>query len=282
MKRSPPWYVVAGAHLVLVLAVAFSLYPVLWVISLAFSGTRTPVASALPVPHSPSLQNLIDVTTRSHQGTWLFGAQLWNSLVVSLATAAFGCVVALPAGYALARLDFLGKRSGTGLLLATQMFPTVASAVPLYVMLNYMHLLNTKTGLVVCYASTAVPFAIFQLRSAFEAVPKELEEAALMDGATRFGAFVRVAVPAARPAIAVTFLFAFMSAWNEFILAATILDKEESFTLPVVLSRYVGEYDAAWGKFAAGSLVVSIPVMALFYLTQKHLVGGLTTGGVKG
>jgi arabinogalactan oligomer/maltooligosaccharide transport system permease protein len=162
------------------------------------------------------------------------------------------------------------------------MFPSVASAIPLYLLLNTLHLLDTKTGLVVCYASTSIPFAIFQLRGAFDTIPKDLEEAAMIDGATRLVAFVRVVLPAARPAIAVTFLFAFMSAWNEFILAATILGREEAFTLPVVLSRYVGEHDADWGRFAAGALVVSIPVMALFYLTQKHLVGGLTSGGVKG
>lgn len=272
-----------AVHLALVAAVAFALYPVLWVVSTAFSASRTPEPSPLPLPHDLSLKHLRDVVLSSDsQGSWLFGRQLVNSLVVSLATAAVGCLLALPAGYALARFDFAGKRPGTGLLLATQMFPTVASAIPLYLLLNALHLLDTKTGLVVCYASTSVPFAIFQLRGAFETIPKDLEEAAMIDGATRFGAFVRVALPAARPAIAVTFLFAFMSAWNEFILAATVLGREEAYTLPVVLSRYVGEYDAAWGKFAAGALVVSVPVMALFYVTQRHLVSGLTAGGVKG
>jgi arabinogalactan oligomer / maltooligosaccharide transport system permease protein len=282
-RRPRPALETFAIHFALVAAVAFSLYPVLWVVSTALSPSRTPSASALPLPTDPSLKHLREVVlSQNGEGTWLFGRQLFNSLVVSLATAAAGCLLALPAGYALARFDFKGKRPGTALLLATQMFPTVASAIPLYILLNELHLLDTKTGLVVCYASTSVPFAIFQLRGAFETVPKDLEEAAMIDGASRFGAFVRVALPAARPAIAVTFLFAFMSAWNEFILAATILGREEAYTLPVVLSRYVGEYDASWGKFAAGALVVSIPVMALFYLTQRHLVSGLTAGGVKG
>jgi arabinogalactan oligomer/maltooligosaccharide transport system permease protein len=135
---------------------------------------------------------------------------------------------------------------------------------------------------VLCYAATSVPFAIFQLRAAFEAIPADLEEAAMVDGATRFQAFVRVVLPAARPALAVTALFAFMSAYNEYILAATLLGKEDKFTLPVVLQRFVGEYDAQWERFAAGALVVSLPVMALFYLAQRHLVAGLTAGGVKG
>jgi arabinogalactan oligomer/maltooligosaccharide transport system permease protein len=270
-------------HMVLVVAVAFALYPVLWVVSLALSSSHAPAARALPVPSEVSLTNLRSVVLSTMpDGGWLFGRQLMNSLIVSLATAATGCLLALPAAYALARFEFLGKKAGVGLLLATQMFPAVASAIPLYVLLNALHLLDTRTGLVVCYASTSVPFAIFQLRGAFETIPKDLEEAAMIDGATRFGAFVRVVLPAARPAIAVTFLFSFMSAWNEFILAATILGREEAFTLPVVLSRYVGEHDADWGRFAAGAIVVSLPVMALFYVTQRHLVGGLTAGGVKG
>jgi arabinogalactan oligomer/maltooligosaccharide transport system permease protein len=202
--------------------------------------------------------------------------------VVAIGSAAVGVGIAIPAAYALARFQFVGKASGVRALLSTQMFPAVATAVPLYLLLAALGLLNSRTGLVLCYASTAVPFAIFQLRAAFESIPVDLEEAAMVDGATRYEAFVRVVLPAARPAIAVTALFAFMTAYNEFVLAVTLLDREEMFTLPVVLQRYVGEYDAQWERFAAGALVVSLPVMALFYLVQRHLVAGLTAGGVKG
>ena len=286
MKKRVSLLESALTHAALVVAVAFALYPVLWVVALAFSGARTPEPSLLPWPRNPTLEHLEAVVLASKDTAdgpiWLFGRQLWNSVAVSLATAFVGVVIAIPTAYALARFRFVGKEGGLRALLATQMFPTVASAVPLYLLLDALGLLNSMTGLVVCYASTSVPFAIFQLRSAFEAIPVDLEEAAMVDGATRFGAFVRVVLPAARPAIAVTALFAFMSAYNEFILAATLLGKEESFTLPVVLQRFVGEYDAQWEKFAAGALVVSVPVMALFYLAQRHLVAGLTAGGVKG
>ncbi|MEO7096912.1 MAG: ABC transporter permease subunit [Polyangiales bacterium] len=132
------------------------------------------------------------------------------------------------------------------------------------------------------YATTSVPFCVMQLRAAFEAIPIDLEEAAQVDGATRWQAFRSVALPAARPAIAVTALFAFMSAWNEFILAATLISRQDAFTLPVALQHYVGEHGAEWGKFAAGALVVSIPVMILFYIAQRNIVSGLTAGGVKG
>ena len=276
-----------ASHLVLMLAVAFALYPVLWVVSLAFSTERSLSPDVLPWPKHPTVEHLHAVVSTTHKDvdgttTWLFGRQLANSIIVSLATAAVGVLIAIPTAYALARFRFVGKERGVATLLATQMFPTVASAVPLYLILDRLHLLDSKTGLIVCYASTSVPFAIFQLRAAFEAIPVDLEEAAMVDGATRFGAFLRVVLPAARPAIAVTSLFAFMSAYNEFILAATLLGRETSFTLPVVLQRYIGEYDAQWERFAAGALLVSLPVMALFYVAQRNLIAGLTSGGVKG
>lgn len=266
-----------AVHGTLVGAVVVSLYPVLWVVSLALSSSRVPEARALPLPTAPSLANLAGVVSAPH-----FFAQLANSLVVSLLTAVVGCALALPAAYALSRMDFAGKNAGLAGLFATQMFPTVASAIPLYVLLSKLGLLDTKAGLVLAYAATSVPFSVFQLRAAFDAVPRDLDEAALIDGATRRQAFLRVVLPTVRPAIAVTFLFSFMTAWNEFVLAATLLGREESFTLPVVLSRYIGEHDADWGKFAAGALVVSVPVMALFYATQRHLVAGMTQGAVKG
>ncbi|WP_437277456.1 ABC transporter permease subunit [Sorangium sp. So ce375] len=286
MTRRPAPIESIAVHAALLAAVAFALYPVLWVVSIAFSGERPPVPEVLPLPNHPTLEHIEAVVTTSKkvggEQIWLFPRQLANSIVVALATAAVGVSVAVPAAYALARFQFLGKDRGVRALLATQMFPTVASAIPLYLLLDALGLLNSRTGLVLCYASTAVPFSIFQLRAAFEAIPVDLEEAAMVDGATRFQAFLRVVLPAARPAIAVTALFAIMTAYNEFILAATLLGKEEMFTLPVVLQRYIGEYDAQWERFAAGALLVSLPVMAAFYMAQRHLIAGLTTGGVKG
>ncbi|MBI5514499.1 MAG: ABC transporter permease subunit [Deltaproteobacteria bacterium] len=272
-----------ATHGLLVAAVAFALYPVLWVVALALSASGQPSASAFPWPEAVSLGSFRAVLLHHDAaGRWLFARQLLNSLGIAGATAGASVALATPAAYALARFEFVGARAGERALLATQMFPGVASSVPLYLLLDALGLLDSHGGLVLVYATTAVPFAIFQLRGAFEAIPRELEEAAMVDGATRWQAFVKVVLPAARPAIAITCLFAFMSAWNEYILAATFLSREETFTLPVALQRYVGEYDAAWGSFAAGAVLVSLPVMAVFYAVQRHLVGGLTAGGVKG
>ncbi len=281
--RSGPIESVA-VHALLLAAVAFAVYPLLWVVSVAFSpGGLSAAGGAIPHPTNASWQNFATLIGAGNSArTWLFGRQLMNSLVVAVATAFTAVAIAIPAAYALARFDFVGAKGGLRALLATQMFPAVASAVPLYLLLDWLHLLDSRVGLVLVYASTAVPFAIFQLRGAFLAIPVDIEEAAMVDGATRTEAFWRVVLPAARPSLAVTLLYAFMSAYNEFILAATLLSRESAFTLPVVLQRYVGEHDAAWGVFAAGAIVVSLPVMGLFYYAQRHLIAGLTAGGVKG
>ncbi len=272
-----------AVHTLLVGAVLYALYPVLWVLTVAFSRDGLGEGGfVLPWPRHMSCVNFAIATGAGTGKSALFIRQLVNSLTVSGATAILSVAIAAPAAYALARMQFVGKRAGLSGLMLTQMFPTVASAVPLYFILSQLHLLDRRAGLVVAYSASALPFAIFQLKAAFEAIPVELEEAAMVDGATRFVAFVSVVLPAARPALAITALFAFMSAWNEFVLAATLMSREEAFTLPVVLQRFVGEHSAAWGPFAAGSIVVSIPVMVIFYIAQKQLLSGLTAGSVKG
>ncbi len=273
-----------ATHTALLMFVVFATYPLLWVVSLAFSPDNDASrAAVLPLPTHPSFENVrAFVGLHETGGFSLFALQLINSLVVSALTAIVAVSIATPASYALSRMAFVGKTNGLRVLFATPMFPAVASAVPLYLLLEALHLLDSRAGLVLVYSTTAIPFAVFQLRGAIDAIPVDLEEAAMVDGATRFQAFSKVVVPALRPQIAVTALFAFMSAWNEFILAATLLSRKEAFTLPIVLQSYVGEHMASWGVFAAGALLVSAPVMALFYLAQRQLVSGLTAGGVKG
>ncbi|MFI5302363.1 MAG: sugar ABC transporter permease, partial [Polyangiales bacterium] len=157
-------------HLVLVFATVAALYPVLWVVSLALSPGEASGARVLPIPTHPSLDNLRHVVgAHDKSGEWLFGAQLGNSLVVSLSTAIVGVAIATPAAYALARFRFFGRERGMWALTATQMFPGVASLVPLYLILEKLHLLDSRAGLVLVYATTAVPFCVVQLRGAFEA-----------------------------------------------------------------------------------------------------------------
>ncbi len=279
MKRT---LAVFAVHWVALCAAAIALYPILWVVSVALSSDGPSGVGAVPIPEAPGLENFKAVFMPDPERPWLFLLQLANSLLIAASTALLAVAIATPAAYAMSRFAFVGRRATTTALLSTQMFPGVAAAIPLYLLMSAIGLLDTRMGLVLVYATSAVPFAIFQLRGAFDTIPRDLEEAAMVDGATQFGAFLRVALPAARPAIAVASLFAFMTAWNEFILAATFLSQEEKFTVPVVLQRFVGEHNAQWGLFAAGAIIVSTPVMMLFYYLQRHFVHGLTAGGVKG
>ncbi|ABF91343.1 putative sugar ABC transporter, permease protein [Myxococcus xanthus DK 1622] len=273
----------AAIHAGLTLLCMATLYPVLWVVKMALSPTDGLALTANPFPETVTLEHFRQVLSGTDAaGRWVFGRQLLASIVVAGATTLVGLTLAVSAAYALSRFRFPGKEGGMQALLVTQMFPATLMMVPIYSILQKLHLLDSLTGLVLVYATTALPFCIWNLKGYFDTLPRELEEAAVMDGASTFQVFVRVVLPLARPALAVTALFSFMTAWNEFILAATLLNDPSRFTLPVALQRFVGEHKVEWGKFAAGALIVSAPVMALFFALQKHLVGGLTAGGVKG
>ena len=259
------------------------LYPVLWVLKMALSPGQAFSLDPNPIPTTVTLEHFSHVIgTTTADGRWLFGRQLFNSLVVALLTSVVGIGLATTAGYAMSRWNFPGRDAGLRVFLITQMFPGVVMAIPLYILLDELKMLDSLMGLSVVYATTAIPFCTWNMKGYFDTIPKELEEAARMDGADRWTIFWYIVLPLARPALVVTGLFSFMTAWNEFILAATFMNDETAFTLPVVLQSYVGDYGTEWGHFAAGAILVSVPVMILFFALQKHLVEGLTAGSVKG
>ena len=282
LRRAPPVWVQFSTHLGLLLFTFATLYPVAWVVKMAVSPGQSFAVGASPIPTSFTSQHFVDVVGTTDSAGWLFGRQLFNSLAVSSATALVGLGLSATAAYALSRWNFPGRERGMAAFLVTQMFPGVVMAIPLYLLLDVLGLLDSLGGLVLVYATTAVPFSVWTLKGYFDTLPVELEEAARLDGASRWVIFTQIVLPLARPALAVTGLFSFMTAWNEFILAATFLGDPRAFTLPVVLQRYVSDYGTEWGHFAAGAIVVSLPVMLLFFALQKHFVEGLTAGGVKG
>lgn len=279
-------------HLVLISFTLLAIYPILWVLTLAFSGGQSLVIadlppdpdffdrlrSVLPWPETASLKNFVDVLTDEPFGRWLL-----NSAVVAGATTVLGVFLACTAAYAFSRFRFPGRRTGMMMFLVSQMFPGTLMMVPLFIIIvKWLHLGNTYLGLVLVYAVTAIPFCVWMLKGYFDTIPIEIEESAVMDGATPAMIFFRIILPLAKPAVAVTALFSFMTGWNEFILASIFMEEETAYTAPVGLRFFVGGFTAQWGYFAAGSIIVSMPVVALFYYLQKYLIAGLTSGGVKG
>ncbi|MGB0641118.1 MAG: sugar ABC transporter permease [Myxococcota bacterium] len=270
-------------HALLILTTIAVLYPVLWVLKMAITPGQSFSMDPNPIPTTITFEHFEAVIgTTSADGSWLFGRQMLNSILIALVTSVVGIGLATTAGYAMSRWNFPGRDKGLHIFLITQMFPGVVMAIPLYILLDEMGLLDSMMGLSLVYATTAIPFCTWNMKGYFDTIPVELEEAARMDGAGRWTTFWFIVLPLARPALVVTGLFSFMTAWNEFILAATFMNDETAFTLPVVLQSYVGDYSTEWGHFAAGAVLVSIPVMLLFFALQKHLVAGLTAGSVKG
>ena len=279
-------------HIFLIVFSVFTIYPILWVITLAFSGQQSlaiadvpadptffdRLRAVIPWPAQFSWANFTSVVTDQPFGRWLL-----NSIVVAAATTVVGVFLATTAGYAFSRFRFPGRRTGLMSFLVSQMFPGTLMLIPLYIIIvQWLGLGSTWIGLILVYATTAIPFCVWMLKGYFDTIPRELEESALMDGASTATIFVRIILPLAKPAVAVTALFSFMTAWNEFILAATFLEEEIKYTAPVGLKFFVGGFASNWGYFAAGSIIISLPVVLLFLYLQKYLVSGLTAGGVKG
>lgn len=278
-------------HVGLISFTLVTIYPVLWVLALAFSGQQSVgivdlpkdpsflerARGVLPWPAHFSLKNFVDVMTEQPFGRWLL-----NSVMVSVMTTVLGVFLACTAAYAFSRFRFPGRDGGMLAFLVSQMFPGTLMLIPLFIIIvKWLGLGNTFWGLVIVYATTAIPFCVWMLKGYFDTIPIDIEESAVIDGASRQTIFLRIILPLAKPAIAITALFSFMTAWNEFILASVFLEAESMYTAPVGLRFFVGGFSSQWGFFAAGSVIVSLPVVILFLYLQKYLVSGLTAGSVK-
>ncbi|MBE7198528.1 MAG: carbohydrate ABC transporter permease [Parafilimonas terrae] len=205
-----------------------------------------------------------------------------NSVIVSSATAALSTAFAAMGGYAFSRFSFRGKHGITALLLLTQMFPLVMIVAPIFRMLAPLGLTNSLSGLVLVYTAFNVPFATFLMQSFFDAVPKELEEAAMIDGSTRAGAVLRIVLPLTLPGVAATLGFVFTAAWSELLFALMLNSSQGASTFPVGLLSFVSKFSVDFGQMMAAGVLALIPVCAFFFLIQRYLVQGLTAGAVKG
>jgi arabinogalactan oligomer/maltooligosaccharide transport system permease protein len=276
--RKDPWYVSAVIYLVLLIAVALAVYPVLVVIGISLRpGSTLHALSLRIVPENATLDSYRELFRNQPFLRWML-----NSTIVSLMVTILGVSLASTAGYAFSRYRFPGRSAGMIALITTQMFPVTMLLLPLYVMLIKLKLFDSFLGLVIAYSATALPFCIWQMKGYYDTIPLSVEEASWIDGAGRFRTFYQIVLPLAAPALVITALFSFMAAWSEYLVAAVILHDRALYTLPLGLKQFQSNFDTQWGLYAAGSVVVMIPVVIVFLVLSRWLVSGLTLGSVKG
>jgi multiple sugar transport system permease protein len=266
-------------YLALAAYLAFLGFPLVWMLSTSFKPPRELVKlHPTLVPDNPTLANYVQAFTEQELGRAAF-----NSLQVSLGSAVLTVLIALPASYALARFRTRLGTVALGWVLLSQLFPFVLLIIPIFLVLREVGLANSHAGLILIYVVWALPFALWMLQGFVRNIPRELEEAAAVDGATRVQVLVRVVFPLLAPGVVATALFAFISAWNEFFFALVLLKSPDLATLPVTLARFVGiEGTARLGPLAAGSLLATIPSLLFFAFMQRRLSSGSLAGAVKG
>jgi N,N'-diacetylchitobiose transport system permease protein len=273
-RRKRGWL---AANIAAVLVFGFFAFPVYWMASTAFKPDgqiRTFEVKLFPT--AVTLEHFRYAFRTA--GFWTF---LRNSLIVSLSTTLLSVIVALLAATALARFRFRGRRTYLIMILVVQMVPLEALVIPMYLVLRDADALNVLPVLIATYMAFVLPFTIWTLRGFVAALPVDLEEAAMVDGATRLGAFWRITFPLMAPGLVATGVFAFIQAWNEFILALTLMEQENQ-TLPVWLGTFKTATGVDWGGLMAGSTLFAIPVLAFFLVVQGRMTSGLAAGAVKG
>ena len=226
-------------------------------------------------PENPTLGHYADLFARTS-----FPKNLLDSLIVAVGASVLGLGLAVPASYAFSRFGFVGRRVLMTQFLTINMFPIVLLIIPLFVAMRHLGLLDTVAGVVLGHATFAIPFAIWMLTSYLNGIPRDLDEAATIDGASRLATIRYILLPLAAPGIAATGIYIFVASWNEYLFAM-MLSGQNVRTVTVALQSFIGEYTIQWGLLTAGGTLVALPVTLLFLFVQRHLIGGLTAGAVK-
>ncbi len=269
----------AGFNLLGLLVFVVMVFPVYWMVTTAFKQGND-VLSYTPqfLPSRPTLDSF-----RSAMGRDFFWSSVRNSIVVVLAVVVVAVVLAFLAALALAKFRFYGRRGFIVVVFAVQMVPLAALIIPLYIALSAVDQVNKLSGVVIAYVALVLPFCVWTLRGFVAGVPKELEEAALVDGSTRLGAFVRILLPLVGPGLVATSIFAFIQAWNEYIIAYVMLSSQEKQTVTIWLANFITgtQRGVEWGTLMAGATLTALPVVVFFVLVHRRIAFGLTAGAVK-
>ncbi|MFC0246071.1 carbohydrate ABC transporter permease [Falsochrobactrum ovis] len=272
-------YLLVGAHrIAILLFVLFALFPIFWLVKVAVTPNDLLYSEGVKMwPSRTTFDHFSHVLNNSS-----FPLFFRNSLIVSGSTAVIVTLLASLSGYALSRFNFRVKYWIVALMLLTQMFPLVMLIAPIYKIMAPLGLTNSLIGLIVVYSAFNVPFATFLMQSFFDGIPKELEEAAKIDGATQFMAFRQIILPLTLPGIAATLGFVFTAAWSELLFALMLISGNAAATFPVGLLSFVSKFSVDFGQMMAAGVLALIPACVFFFLIQRYLVQGLTAGAVKG
>ena len=259
------------------LVAAVALFPILFGLSSSFKDPREIIRFPPSLlPEAPTLEN--------YRAIWSagIGGFLVNSLVVSALTVLLCVVLGAPAAYALARYRFSGRTGMIAVIIAVMSIPVASLLIPTYTLIADIGLMNTHAGLVLVYTAYQLPIAIWILAAYFQSLPEELEWSAMMDGYSRLQTLRRVVLPLSRPGLVAAVLFVVVFAWNDFVVAVTLLSSEEKRTLPIAIYNFLGFYGREWGPLLASAMVATLPILLLFIGLQRYFVAGMTGGGVKG
>ena len=280
IRRPHDFAVAALAYAGVLLALLLTLFPIFWIALNSFK-YNIDIFAVPPVwfDFTPTLEN--------YRATYVernFAGFALNSLIIATATTLISLAFGTMAGYALARFRYPGnaKYHISFWILSTRMMPPIVTLIPLFIFFNFFDMLNTRAAVIVAYTAFNLPFATWMMKSYFQDLPVELEEAAMVDGDTRWGAFLHVALPLARPGLAATAIFCLIISWNEFLLALVLTQTERSQTLPIGIAGRVTQYTTHWGEISAAGFLAAIPIIIFALVVQRHLVRGLSFGAVKG
>jgi len=262
----------------LVILILWAVLPFLWMASTAFKTTEeTYTSPPLWIPHHPTIKNFLYIVKRG-----AFLTYFRNSVTVAVSTTVISIILSSLAGYSFSRFKFFGGHSLLLLFLITQMFPGALLIIPLFQIIKFLKLLNTLYALILSHITFSLPLCTWLMKGFFDQIPRELEEAAMIDGCSRISAMIYVIFPLAFPGIIAASIFSFIGSWDEFIFALTFTSSDEVRTLPIGLQRFIGSYEIYWNHLGAASVLTTIPVIILFLFIQKYMVKGLTAGSVKG
>lgn len=279
MKKSKLAHILIICATILVCVV--TLFPFIWMISTSFKPANE-VYSFPPtfIPLEPTIKGYIEILTKSSSS---FNFINWtaNSTIIALFTTVFSMVIATTGGYGLSRFKFRFKGALTYTILTTQVLPGSLLIVPLYIIMGNLKLLDTHLGLILAYATFSVPFCTWMMKGFFDTISTSIDEAAMVDGASRFKLFTAIIIPLTAPGLVATGLFSFITGWNEYLFASVFMKSYKNWTLPVGIASFQGQYTTNWGTIMAGSVLITLPVVVLFLVLQKHLVSGMTAGAVK-